>query len=73
MASFNKVKFNMIRGNGYGQYYITSRYKGVDIKVHTTNSDAWDWVNDDSNKEKHRDALKYCYNKIVQKFKNCTL
>lgn len=68
MARFNKVNFEMSRGNGYGQYYIHAKYKGMDIKVHTNNSEAWDWINDDSNKEKHRQALRHCYNKVVQEY-----
>ena len=70
MATFRKVEFNMIRGNGYGQYYIVTKYKGVDIKVHTTDSEAWDYINDDSNKEKHMEALRHCYMKIKQAYEN---
>lgn len=70
MATFRKVKFEMIRGNGYGQYYILATYKGKTIKAHTTDSEAWDYINDDSNKEKHRDALRHCYSKIVEAYNN---
>ena len=70
MATFRKVFFNMIRGNGYCQYYIISRYKGVDLKVHTTDSEAWDYINDDSNKEKQMGALRHCYFKIRQAYEN---
>ena len=70
MATFRKVEFNMIRGNWYGQYYIVSRYKGVDLKVHTTDSEAWDFINDDSNKEKHMAALRHCYAKIKEAYEN---
>lgn len=68
MATFRKVKFTMNRGNGYGQYIIEARYRGKDIKAYTTDSEAWDWLNDDSNKEKHQDALRHCYYKIVQAY-----
>ena len=70
MATFRKVEFNMIRGIGYGQYYIVSRYNGVDLKVHTTDSEAWDYINNDSNKEKHMEALRHCYMKIKQAYEN---
>ncbi|MDA3780325.1 MAG: hypothetical protein PF487_08950 [Bacteroidales bacterium] len=68
-GTFNKVTFEMIKGNGYGQYYIISKYKGVDLKIHTTNSDAWDWINDESNKEKHIQALRSCYLMIVDRYR----
>ena len=70
MATFRKVKFEMKRGYGYGQYFIEAFYKGKNIKVHTTDSEAWDWINDDSNKEKHQDALRHCYTKIVEAYNN---
>jgi len=73
MAKFRKVEFDMCRGNGYGQYYITAKYKGKYIKVHTTNSEAYDWYNDDSNKEMHKDALRYCYSKIVNEYERIQL
>ena len=68
MATFRKVKFEMKRGNGYGQYFIEAHYRGKDIKVHTTDSEAWDWIDDDRDKKKHQDALRHCYYKIVQAY-----
>lgn len=74
MATFRKVNFEMVRGNGYGQYIIEASYKGKDIKAHTTNSEAWDWLNNEGftkeEKEKHRDALRHCYFKIVEAYNN---
>lgn len=61
-GKFRKVSFYMKRGNGYGQYEIVAEnYRGRRIVVHTTNSEAWDYINDDSNREKHMDALRHCY------------
>lgn len=74
MATFRKVNFEMVRGNGYGQYIIEASYKGKEIKAHTTNSEAWDWLNNEGftkeEKEKHRDALRHCYFKIVEAYNN---
>ena len=70
MATFRKVKFTMVRGNGYGQYYIVSRYNGVDFKIHTTDSEAWDWIEDDSYPEKHMEALRHCYMAIREAYEN---
>lgn len=55
-----------IRKVGYGQYVITGNYCGVDIDVYTTNSEAYDWLDDDSDIERHNDAKWYCYNAIVR-------
>lgn len=68
--SFRKVNFEMVRGNGYGQYVIVANYKGKAIKAHTTDSEAWDWIDDDSNKEKYDDARRHCYYKIVEAYEN---
>lgn len=69
MQSFRKIKFTMERGNGYGQYIIRGSYKGKEIKAHTTDSEAWDWLNDDSDKERHMYAKRHCYFKILDAYK----
>lgn len=71
MAKFRKVQFDMTRANGYGQYYIISTYKGVNIKIHTSDSEVWDYLNSDC--EKGKDSRRYCYNKIVNAYKNIQL
>jgi hypothetical protein len=70
MAKFRKVELSISRANGYGQYYLSANYKGKQIKVHTTNSECFDWLNDDSNKEKHLEAKQYAYRTIVNAYKN---
>lgn len=70
MITFRKVKLEISRANGYGQYYITAFYKNKNVKVHTTNSECFDWLNDDSNKEKHQEAKRYAYNSIVNAYEN---
>lgn len=70
MYSFRKVQFTMERASGYGQYYIRGFYRGKAIKVHSTDSEAFDFLHDDSNDEKHQDAKRHCYNKIVEAYKN---
>lgn len=69
MAKFRNTEFTMTRGNGYGQYkVIAENYKGKRIVAHTTDSEAWDWLNDDSNIPKHKEALRRCYYKIVAEY-----
>jgi hypothetical protein len=65
MQSFRKVKFTMEKSYRYGEYIIKGTYKGKNVIVKTTDSEAWDWFNDDSNKEKHMEAKIHCYMKIV--------
>lgn len=68
--SFYGVEFNMNRTSSYGRYIIEADYKGKHIKAETTDSEAYDWYNDDSNKEKHRDALRHCYYKVRDAYEN---
>ena len=68
MASFRKIKLEISKSNGYGQYLISAKYRGKYISTHSTNSQAFDWLNDDSNKEKHQDAKRACYCAIVAKY-----
>jgi hypothetical protein len=58
----------MQRTNSYGRYTIAAKYKGMDIITITTDSEAFDYYNDDSNKAKQREALRHCYNKIVEAY-----
>jgi hypothetical protein len=70
MAKFRKVELAISRANGYGQYYITANYKGKKIKAYTTDSECFDWLNDDSNKEKHQEAKQHAYFMIVNAYEN---
>jgi len=68
MATFRKVNLTISKKSGYGQYEISAQYKGKAIAVHSTDSEAYDWLNDDSNKEKHQDAKRACYSAIVSAY-----
>lgn len=70
MAKFRKVEIEISRLSGYGQYLLTAKYKGKDIKVRTTNSECFDWLEDDENKEKHQDAKRYAYNTIRRAYED---
>jgi len=49
------------RKSGYGQYQVSGYVNGTLVKAHTTNSEAYDWFNDDSDAEKHAEAVNYCH------------
>ena len=70
MTTFRKVKLEIARGNGYGQYIVIAQYKGKLIHAHTTDSETFDWLNDDSDKVKHQEAKRYAYSLIVNAFNN---
>jgi len=70
MATFRKVNLSIEKTSGYGQYIISATYKGKDLRVHTTDSECYDWLDDDSNKEKHQEAKRHAYSKIVQAYEN---
>lgn len=70
MAKFRKINLSIKRLNGYGQYQIEANYRGKNISVHTTNSECFDWLDDDSNKELHLQAKKYAYNRVVLAYQN---
>jgi hypothetical protein len=70
MAQFRKIQFEINRTSIYGHYLIESNYKGVPISVITTDSEAYDYIDDQNNREKHRNALRHCYYKIVEAYNN---
>lgn len=69
-SKFNQVSMTMSRASGYGHYVITATYRGKQLQAHTTDSEAWDYLDDDSDKERHRQAKKHCYNKILNAYIN---
>lgn len=72
-GTFRKVKFSICQASGYGHYIIEATYRGKKIKAHTNDSEAWDYIEDDSNKEKYNDARRHCYMRITQQYNYETL
>ena len=70
MTTFKKVRLEIARGNGYGQYIVIAEYKGKLIHAHTTDSETFDWLNDDSDKAKHQEAKRNAYTLIVNAYYN---
>lgn len=46
---------------GYGQYVLS----GLSTSVHCTDSEIWDWCDDDENEEKHLEAKESAYRLLV--------
>ena len=61
---------NIKRGSGYGQYIVTGTVNGVEVTARTANSEAFDWFDDDSNEEKHIDAVDYVNSLLERTYEN---
>lgn len=62
--SYRGVVFDMRPTRSYGRYIITAHYRGKDIQAETTDAEAYDYYNDDSNMAKHMEAVRHCYWKV---------
>lgn len=69
-ATLRKVKLSIGRSTGYGHYTIHATYRGKNLTALTTDSEAFDYLDDDSDREKHKYAKRHCYSKIVQAYEN---
>ena len=58
----------MEKSSMYGHYTIEADYRGKHVKTMTTDSEAWDWIEDGEDKEKQQDARRHCYYKIVEAY-----
>lgn len=48
----------------YGRYLITGVIGGKEVRAITTDAECFDWLEDDSNKEKHKEAKRHAYYKL---------
>lgn len=70
MVKYKNIQFDISKvSNTYGRYFIRAKYKGRDVVAQTKDSECYDWLNDDSNKEKHLQAKRHAYSKIVEQYK----
>lgn len=69
MAKYRKVEMVIHRAKGYGQYYLQAQYRGKFISVRTTDSEMYDWLEDDFDEVKHLEAKQRAYMMIVNAYK----
>ena len=69
-SSFRKVNFTLSRTHMYGHYELEATYRGRVVKTITTDSEAWDYLDDDEHPAKMNDARRSCYYKIVAAYQN---
>ena len=58
------------RANGYGHYLISGVVNGVEVSARTTDSEAFDYLNDEDYPEKQEAAIENCTCKLEQAFEN---
>lgn len=68
MKAIKVTDLTIKRASGYGQYIVSATINGQYVQARTTNSEAFDWFDDDSNEEKHEDAKAYCADLISRTF-----
>ncbi len=56
-ATYKKARYTMTQ-LGYGTYKVVKETKKERRTVITHNDLIWDWLNDDSDKKLHKDALR---------------
>ena len=68
MNTYTITDVQIKRGSGYGHYIISGNVDGNFIEATTTDSEAFDWLNDDSDLEMQAQAIKHCEMKLEMAF-----
>lgn len=58
------------RTKSYGHYLVTGIVNGIELSAITTDSEAFDYLNDEDNQEKHEQALAHCEMKLELAYEN---
>jgi hypothetical protein len=58
------------RTSQYGHYRVTGIINGVEVSAITTDSEAFDYFNDDENQYKNAMAIAHCECLLIQTFEN---
>lgn len=56
------------RTSTYGRYIVTGTVNGIEVSAITTDSEAFDYLNDEDNQEKQQQAIDHCTMKLEQSF-----
>lgn len=64
---FNRVEFTMTPV-GRGQYRIEAGYRGRRVTASSTDSEAYDFLDDEGDRERQRDALRHCWRRIREEY-----
>ena len=66
----NTTEIRIERTRSYGHYHITGMVNGIEVSAITTDSEAFDYLNDEDNQEKHEQALAHCKMKLELTYEN---
>lgn len=58
------------RTSQYGHYRITGVVNGIEVSCITTDSEAFDYLNDEDNEYKSAMALAHCECKLIETYEN---
>ena len=58
------------RTKSYGHYRITGVVNGTEVTCITTDSEAFDYLNDEDYPEKQEEAIEHCECKLIETYNN---
>jgi len=64
------TEIEMKRTRSYGHYRIIGLVNGTEVTCITTDSEAFDYLNDDDYPEKQEEAQAHCERKLIETFNN---
>ena len=67
-GKFRGMEFGIGLTSSRGRYVIEANYKGKKVVAHTTDSEAFDYLDSEDEKEAAKDAARHCYYKIVEAY-----
>lgn len=56
------------RTSSYGHYRITGEVNGIELSCITTDSETFDYLNDEDNEYKSAMAMAHCECKLIEKY-----
>lgn len=56
------------RTSSYGHYRITGEVNGIEVSCITTDSETFDYLNDEDNEYKSAMAMAHCECKLIEKY-----
>lgn len=64
------IEIRIERTKSYGHYRVTGIVNGIEVSAITTDSEAFDYLNDEDNEYKSAMALAHCKCKLIQAYEN---
>lgn len=58
------------RTSSYGRYMVTGIVNGIEVRAITTDSETFDYLNDEDNEYKNAMAIAHCECKLIEAYEN---